>query len=119
VIGRASIGRRQGFRQRAPRAHGAGAERDTACDYARQGPQKQSGASDDTPCRLRSQPEPALAGRKGLSWLKQTVPLRQVKLRGLPKADWLFVLSCAAHNLLLCRDCWRRPRHARSVPEDR
>ena len=33
-------------------------------------------------------------------WLKQTGPLAQVKLRGLAKVDWLFVFSCAAHNLL-------------------
>jgi hypothetical protein len=38
---------------------------------------------------------------KGLGWLKQTGPIRQVKLRGLHKVDWLFVFSCAAHNL--CR----------------
>jgi transposase len=37
---------------------------------------------------------------KGFGWLKQTGPLRQVKLRGLKKVDWLFVFSCAAHNLL-------------------
>ncbi len=37
---------------------------------------------------------------KGFGWLKQTGPIRQVKLRGLPKVDWLFVFSCAAHNLL-------------------
>jgi IS5 family transposase len=37
---------------------------------------------------------------KGFAWLKQTGPLRQVKLRGLEKVDWLFVFSCAAHNLL-------------------
>jgi len=37
---------------------------------------------------------------KGFGWLKQTGPLRQVKLRGLQKVDWLFVFSCAAHNLL-------------------
>jgi transposase len=37
---------------------------------------------------------------KGFAWLKQTGPIRQVKLRGLPKVDWLFVFSCAAHNLL-------------------
>ena len=36
---------------------------------------------------------------KGFAWLKQTWPLRQVKLRGLEKVDWLFVFSCAAHNL--------------------
>jgi transposase len=38
---------------------------------------------------------------KGFGWLKQTGPIRQVKLRGLHKIDWLFVFSCAAHNL--CR----------------
>ena len=38
---------------------------------------------------------------KGFGWLKQTGPLRQVKLRGLHKVDWLFVFSCASHNL--CR----------------
>ncbi|MEO6981542.1 MAG: transposase, partial [Edaphobacter sp.] len=38
---------------------------------------------------------------KSFGWMKQTGPLRQVKLRGLHKVDWLFVFSCAAHNL--CR----------------
>jgi hypothetical protein len=33
---------------------------------------------------------------KGFDWLKQTGPLRRVKLRGLEKVDWLFVVSCAA-----------------------
>jgi hypothetical protein len=37
---------------------------------------------------------------KGIGWLKQTDPLRQVKLRGLEKVNWLFVFCCAAHNLL-------------------
>ena len=37
---------------------------------------------------------------KGFGWLKQIGPLRQVKLRGLEKVDWLFVFSCAAHNLM-------------------
>ena len=37
---------------------------------------------------------------KTFGWLKQTGPLRQVKLRGLAKVDWAFVFSCAAHNLL-------------------
>ena len=37
---------------------------------------------------------------KGFGWLRQTGPLRQVKLRGLEKVDWLFVFCCAAHNLL-------------------
>jgi hypothetical protein len=27
-------------------------------------------------------------------------PLKKVKLRGLAKADWLFVFSCAAFNLI-------------------
>ena len=38
---------------------------------------------------------------KTFGWLKQTGPIRQVKLRGLHKVEWLFVFSCAAHNL--CR----------------
>ena len=33
--------------------------------------------------------------------MQQTGPLRQVKLRGLHKVDWLFVVCCAAHNF--CR----------------
>jgi transposase len=37
---------------------------------------------------------------KGFGWLKQTGPLRQVKLRGLEKVGWTFVFSCAAHNLI-------------------
>ena len=37
---------------------------------------------------------------KGFGWLKQTGPLRQVKLRGVEKVDWLIVFSCAAHNLI-------------------
>ena len=37
---------------------------------------------------------------KSFGWLKQIGPLRQVKLRGLEKVDWLFVFSCAAHNLI-------------------
>jgi transposase len=37
---------------------------------------------------------------KSFGWLKQTGPLRQVKLRGLHRVDWVFVFNCAAHNLL-------------------
>ncbi len=37
---------------------------------------------------------------KSFGWLKQTGPVRQVKVRGLAKVDWTFVFSCAAHNLL-------------------
>ena len=37
---------------------------------------------------------------KSFGWLKQTGRLAQVKLRGLAKVDWVFVFSCAAHNLL-------------------
>ena len=37
---------------------------------------------------------------KSFGWLKQTGPMRQVKVRGLAKVDWIFVFSCAAHNLL-------------------
>jgi transposase len=51
--------------------------------------------------RLLHQPSRRWLVEKGFGWLKQTGPLRQVKLRGLHKGDWLFVFSCAAHNL--CR----------------
>jgi len=37
---------------------------------------------------------------KTFGWLKQTGPVRQVKLRGLHKVDWVFVFNCAAHNLM-------------------
>jgi DDE family transposase len=37
---------------------------------------------------------------KSFGWLKQTGPVRQAKLRGLHKIDWIFVFSCAAHNLI-------------------
>ncbi len=37
---------------------------------------------------------------KSFGWLKQTGPVRQVKMRGLHKVNWVFVFSCAAHNLL-------------------
>jgi transposase len=37
---------------------------------------------------------------KSFGWLKQTGSLRQVKLRGLHKVDWIFVFNCAAHNLM-------------------
>jgi len=37
---------------------------------------------------------------KNFGWLKETGPVRQVKVRGLAKVDWVFVFSCAAHNLL-------------------
>jgi transposase len=37
---------------------------------------------------------------KVFGWLKQTAGMRQVKLRGLKKVEWLFVFSCAAYNLL-------------------
>ena len=43
-------------------------------------------------------------------WKKWSI-LRQVKLRGIEKVDWLFVFSCAAHNLL------RLPRLMAQPPE--
>lgn len=48
---------------------------------------------------------------KTFGWLKQTGPLAQVKLRGLAKVDWIFVFSCAAHNLL------RLPKLIASQPQ--
>jgi len=37
---------------------------------------------------------------KPFGWMKQDRPLRQVKLRGLRRVDWLFRFCAAAHNLL-------------------
>jgi hypothetical protein len=72
-----------------------------ACDQERQRAQQQSGLQDNAAAWLCQQPELALAGReKEFGWLKQTGPLRQVKLQGLEKADWLFAFSRAAPNLL-------------------
>lgn len=36
---------------------------------------------------------------KVFGWMKQD-RLRQIKLRGLKRVDWLFQLAAAAHNLL-------------------
>ncbi len=33
---------------------------------------------------------------KSFGWLKETGPIRQVKVRGMHKVDWVFVFSCAA-----------------------
>ena len=54
---------------------------------------------------------------KGFGWLKQTGPLRQVKLRGLEKVDWLFVFSCAAHNLLRLPRLMAEQQPARLGPQ--
>ena len=37
---------------------------------------------------------------KPFGWMKQDRPIRQVKLRGLKRVDWLFRLCAATHNLL-------------------
>ncbi len=37
---------------------------------------------------------------KGFGWLTETGAIRKVKVRGLHKVEWVFVFSCAAHNLL-------------------
>ncbi len=46
---------------------------------------------------------------KSFGWLKETSPLRQVKLRGVEKVDWLFVFSRAAHNLLWVPNLMAQP----------
>jgi len=59
---------------------------------------------------------------KGFGWLKQTGPLRQIKLRGLGKVAWQFVFSCAAHNLIRLPRLMAQPPKkcsGRSVPEQR
>jgi Transposase DDE domain len=53
----------------------------------------------------RSDPGLAISQRKRklvekvFGWMKQD-KLRQIKLRGLKRVDWLFQLAAAAHNLL-------------------
>ena len=37
---------------------------------------------------------------KSFGWMKQDRPMRQVKLRGVKRVDWLFGICAAAHNLL-------------------
>jgi len=37
---------------------------------------------------------------KPFGWMKQDRPMRQVKLRGLKRVDWLFRIAAAAHDLL-------------------
>jgi hypothetical protein len=54
---------------------------------------------------------------KSFGWLKQTGPVRQVKLRGLHKVDWLFVFSCAAHNLMRLPKLMALRRQARPVEQ--
>jgi hypothetical protein len=54
---------------------------------------------------------------KGFGWLKQTGPIRQVKLRGLHKVDWLFVFSCAAHNLMRLPKLMALEREARPLQQ--
>ena len=44
--------------------------------------------------RARPRIEPAFG------WLKTIAWMRKVKLRGLPKVDWLFVFASAAFNLI-------------------
>jgi hypothetical protein len=59
---------------------------------------------------------------KGFGWLKQTGPLRQVKLHGLEKVDWLFVFSCVAHNLIRLQGSFRnksRQGSGSGAPENR
>src|SRR5579875_2726353 len=48
----------------------------------------------------RTTRQPGCAVSLSRRWLKETGRLRQVKLQGIEKVDWLFVFSCAAHNLL-------------------
>jgi hypothetical protein len=54
---------------------------------------------------------------KSFGWLKRTGPVRQVKLRGLHKVDWLFVFSCAAHNLMWLPKLMALRRQARPVEQ--
>ena len=59
-------GRGQGLRQQGFRRHGAGVERDSTCDQERQRPAQQPRPPHHQAPRLCHQPEPPMAGRKGL-----------------------------------------------------
>ncbi len=68
-------------------------------------------------CRPRIEPV--------FGWLKVIAGLRKVKLRGLPKLDWLFVFGCAAYNLKRLsktpahgRRMTRRPHRLTRMPDD-
>ena len=59
---------------------------------------------------------------KRFGWLNRMGPARQVKVRGLHKVDWIFVFTCAAHNLLRLPKADRAEtsvRHRRDTPEVR
>ena len=63
---------------------------------------------------------------KVFSWIKTVAGLRQTKLRGRRRVDWLFRLTAAAHNLvrmvkLSAGGAVRRPqcRQRRSPPKRR
>ena len=52
---------------------------------------------------VRPRVEPAFG------WLKTIAWMRKVKLRGLPKVDWLFVFASAAFNLIRLRKLLQQP----------
>ena len=87
----------------------AGAACNSACDEERQGPRQQRGSENHTPARLCRQPEPSLADRKELRVAEADPASASGELRGLEKVDWLFVFSCAAHNLLRLPQLMARP----------
>ena len=41
---------------------------------------------------------------RAFGWMKSVGGIRKIKLRGLPKVDWLFLMTAAAFNL------WRIPK---------
>ena len=46
---------------------------------------------------------------QSFGWMKMIGLLRKVKLRGLPKVDWLFVFASAAFNLIRLPKLLPRP----------
>jgi len=93
-------GRGQGLRHQGFHRGCARVERHRACD------KNEKGRRSNLDRRTTRHPGYAISLsrrwliEKGFGWLKQTGPMRQVKLRGLHNVDWLFVFSCAAHNLM-------------------
>lgn len=56
---------------------------------------RHEGYAQSQACRPRVEP--------AFGWLKTVAGIRKVKLRGLPKVDWLFVFASAAFNLVRLR----------------
>ena len=94
--------RGQGLRRPAIRRAAAGIARDAACDAEPDA----AGAAARSIARTTRHDGYAMSQHArpriepAFGWLKTIAWMRKVKLRGLPKVDWLFVFASAAFNLI-------------------